>query len=188
MGEALRIFVSATADLEVERAVIGKTVAELPIQLRTEIRRYPREGTSYETLFELIANVDRVYFLLGNDITAPSGSEWDLAMQLERPLLAIRKPGRLTPAAREFLRHAQFQVAAREWRIFRSDAELGRIIALDLADMLLHPLNRYGLSVADMEAVNAWRRRWEAVGRPTATSQEPGGAEAAAVILEKGRN
>ncbi|NOX62405.1 MAG: hypothetical protein GXP42_10760 [Chloroflexi bacterium] len=185
MSEPLRIFVSATADLEAERAVIGKTVAELPIQLRTEIRRYPREGTSYETLFELIANVDRVYFLLGGDITAPSGSEWDLAMQLERPLLALRKPGPLTPAAREFLRNTSFQVAAQEWRFFRSDAELARIIALDLADMLLHPLNRYGLSVADMEAVSVWRKRWQAAAPDEPSSDEPGGAEGSAVILGK---
>ncbi len=181
MSETLRIFVSATADLEPQRGVIGRTLAELPVQVGAEIRRFPPEGVSYETLFELISNVDRVYFLLGQDITAPSGSEWDLAWQLERPVMALRAPRKLTPAAVEFLRLSSLQLAGDEWRLFRSDAELARIIGLDLIGALLHVANRYGLSVDEIVALQRHRQHFQ----PAAGTArgEADGTEAGAIIL-----
>ena len=73
MPELLRLFVSATNDLEAERAIIGRSVAELPVQIGIEIRRTPPLLPTYEEVFEKLDAVDRVYFLLGNDITAPAG-------------------------------------------------------------------------------------------------------------------
>lgn len=181
MSETLRIFVSATADLESQRGVIGRTLAELPVQVGAEIRRYPPEGVSYETLFELISNVDRVYFLLGQDITAPSGSEWDLAWQLERPVLALRAPRKLTPAAVEFLRLSSLQLARDEWHLFRSDAELARIVGLDLIDALQHVANRYGLTVDEVVQLERHRRRFQPP--VSASPGEMDGTEAGAVIL-----
>ncbi|MCB0097003.1 MAG: hypothetical protein KDE46_14845, partial [Caldilineaceae bacterium] len=89
MAETLRIFVSATSDMEAERAIVGRALAELPVKIRAEIRRTPAAGAKYDDLWELIGNVDRVYFLLGRDITAPAGAEWQLALQLERSLLPL---------------------------------------------------------------------------------------------------
>ncbi|HAJ36408.1 MAG TPA: hypothetical protein DCL15_12015, partial [Chloroflexi bacterium] len=63
MAETLRIFVGATRDLEAERGVIGKAIAEIPVQLAIEIRRTPPLLPTYEEIFERIANCDRVYFL-----------------------------------------------------------------------------------------------------------------------------
>lgn len=181
MSEPLRIFVSATADLESQRAVIGRTLAEMPMLVHTEIRRYPPAGVSYETLFELISNVDRVYFLLGRDITAPSGAEWELAMRLERPLLALRTRAHLTPAALGFLAAHATEAPPSEWKAFRSDLELARIIGLDTADLLLKPANRYGLTLSDVERLLIWRQRWQ----PPTPNPEPGGAESGAIILGK---
>lgn len=182
MSEKLRIFVSATADLEAERGIIARALADLPLRVGAEIRRYPPTGVSYETLFELISNVDRVYFLLGQDITAPAGTEWDLAMELERPVLALRAARRLTPAAQQFLRLAFHQVAPSEWKVFQSDAELARIVTLDLIDLFLHPGNRYGLSVEEVVRLEQQRRQ---LLTPTAEVAAAGGPTAAAVILEQ---
>lgn len=182
MSEKLRIFVSATADLEAERGIIARALADLPLRVGAEIRRYPPTGVSYETLFELISNVDRVYFLLGQDITAPAGTEWDLAMELERPVLALRAARRLTPAAQQFLRLAFHQVAPSEWKVFQSDADLARIVTLDLIDLFLHPGNRYGLSVEEVVRLEQQRRQ---LLTPTAEVAAAGGPTAAAVILEQ---
>ncbi|RME45192.1 MAG: hypothetical protein D6791_11340 [Chloroflexi bacterium] len=181
MPEILRIFVSATTDLENQRSIIARTLAELPVDIGAEIRRYPAEGASYETLFELIANVDRVYFLLGADITAPSGSEWDLALRLERPIVALRRPARLTPAAEHFLRHAYEAVPPSDWHLFRNDAELARIVGLDLIDTLLHPSNRYGLTLPEIDRLR--ERLQQLRDRAGEVDSEPGGAEQGAVIL-----
>ncbi|MCO6449947.1 MAG: hypothetical protein J5I90_04070 [Caldilineales bacterium] len=186
MPESLRIFISATTDLEAGRAAIGRTLADLPVSLKTEIRRFPKEGTSYETLFEMISNVDRVYFLLGQDITAPSGTEWDLAFRLEREVFALRKPARLTPAAKEFLRTVDYQVTPSEWRLFRTDDELARFIANDVVELLLHPLNRYGLSVIEMERLRLWRKGFGFSAEPH-LADEPGGAEDGGIILGRDR-
>ena len=129
MSEKLRLFVSATRDLESERAAIGKAIAELPVQVGVEIRRTPAAGASYDDIFESIANVDRVYFLLGRDITAPSGAEWHLAWQLERstlPLAAVVR--RRSPAAQEFMRNALIQ-----WGTFQNISHLTRLVTLDIS-------------------------------------------------------
>lgn len=177
MAEILRIFVSATRDLEPQRAVIGRVVAELPVQVGTEIRRSPADGATYERIFELIGNCDRVYFLLGRDITAPAGVEWDLAFRLERSLLPLRRPGSLTPAAQEFLRLAQV-----EWVTFENDEELARIVGLDLIDLLLHPTNRYGLTVSEIARLQ--QRRQSLRESQVPASAEAGGAEGGGVILD----
>jgi hypothetical protein len=184
MAETLRIFVSATGELEAERAVIGRALADLPIEIGVEIRRTPLSGASYDDIFEMIANVDRVYFLLGQDITAPSGAEWQLAWQLERSVFPLRRPARLTPAAQDFMRLAGFA----DWTFFRSGSELMRLVTLDAIRILHHPKNRYGLSVHELELLNLRRaeirKAMPHVGE--LPGGDPGGAEGGGVLLDVG--
>jgi hypothetical protein len=187
MAEKLRIFVSATADLEHARAAIGRAIAELPVQIGVEIRRTPHTGASYDDIFEWIANVDRVYFLMGRDITAPAGAEWHLAWKLERSVLHLRSVSRRgedrrTPAAQEFMRNAFI-----EWVSFRSTTELARIVTLDLIRLLNHPNNRYGLTVTEIELLNAYAKgidKMNVDAGPEDRKGEGGGAEGGAVLLD----
>jgi hypothetical protein len=163
MAEKLRLFVSATNDLETARAVIGRVVAELPVQIGVEIRRTPVQGAAYDDIFELIANVDRVYFLLGRDITAPAGVPW-------------------TPAAEKFHRNYPG-----EWTRFRSYTGLSRLVTLDLVRILNHTTNRYGLSITDFELLKMHANRVMKQSRSMHTpsgQEEPGGAEGGGVLLD----
>ncbi len=185
MAERLRLFVSATSELENERAIIGRAVAQLPVQIGVEIRRTPATGASYDDIFELIANVDRVYFLMGQDITAPCGAEWHLAWQLERSVLPLRTPSRLTPAAHDFMRLASFV----EWKPFYSSRHLMRIVTLDLVRILNNPKNRYGLTVNELELLNLHSAKIKAQTSETGQEPgvaEPGGAEGGGVLLDVG--
>lgn len=184
MAETLRIFVSATNDLEGERAVIGRALAELPIQIRAEIRRTPATGAKHDDIYEQIANCDRVYFLLGQDITAPAGAEWHLAIELERSIFPLRSDVRLTPAAQQFARNS-----FAEWITFGSPASLAQIVMLDLIRILNHPKNRYGLTMSDLEllGLHGERLKKQAAQRATATAREPGGAEGGGVLLDNMR-
>ncbi len=176
MAEPLRLFVSATRDLEPQRAVIGRALADLPVKVTIEIRRTPARGADYATIFDLIANCDRMYFLLGQDITAPAGTEWDIARELGVPIVRLRRSGPLTPAAQTFL-----HLAGEPWQIFRSDEDLARLVTLDVIDTLLHPQNRYGLTVTEMERLHAYREHF----RPERVARgEPGGAEGGGVLLD----
>lgn len=179
MPETLRLFVSATNDLENERAVIGRAIAQLPVQIGIEIRRTPARGASYEEIFELISNVDRVYFLMGEDITAPAGAEWFNAWKLERDVLPLRRLGPRTPAALDFMR-----LYPGKWAAFTSSDELARIITLDLIRILHHPTNRYGLSVTELELLNNHARRLNVLDQNALP--EPGGAEGGGVLLDFG--
>jgi hypothetical protein len=182
MAEKLRIFVSATRDLEQARAAIGHAVAELPVQIGIEIRRTPYEGASYDDIFEWIANVDRVYFLMGKDITAPAGAEWHLAWKLERSILPLRSAiGQTglhrTLAAQEFMRNAFV-----EWLPFRSSNELARIVTVDLARMMNHPTNRYGLTMSELERLSLYVKQ---VARVDVDAlPEESGAEGGGILLD----
>lgn len=180
MAETLRLFVSATNDLETERAAIGQILAELPVQIGVEIRRSPATGISYDNLFELIANVDRFYFLLGRDITAPAGAEWQLALQLERSILPLRLAGSRTSAGQEFLRYWPLR-----WKAFRSPGQVARIVGLDLIEILLHPTNRYGLSVTEITGLHAHKKQLSE--GLVVDVEEPGGAEGGGVLLDPTR-
>jgi hypothetical protein len=179
MAETLRLFVSATNDLEAERALIGRSIAELPVQIGIEIRRSPVLTPTYDEIFERLANVDRVYFMMGNDITAPAGLEWQLAWRLERTVLPMRRSPRPTPAAQEF-----FRLVPVPWVEFRTQRDLAQIVSLDLARQLKHPANRYGLTLRELEQLEGYVRRLET--RRVAPVEEPGGAEGSAVLLDIG--
>ena len=177
MAETLRIFVSATNDLESERAAIGQTLAELPVQVGVEIRRSPVTGISYDNLFELIANVDRFYFLMGRDITAPAGAEWHLALQLERSIFPLRIVGPRTSAGQEFLHYWPLR-----WKTFQNRGQVAQLVGLDLIQILLHPTNRYGLSVTEMTALQGHKKKLSEglVGE----AEEDGGAGGGGVLLD----
>jgi hypothetical protein len=178
MAEKLRLFVSATNDLESARAVIGRAIASLPVKIGVEIRRTPVEGASYDDIFELIANVDRVYFMLGRDITAPAGAEWDLTWKLERSLMPLRAVVRRTPAAQEFAR-GQFI----NWVRFQSYGQLARLVTLDLTRILNHPTNRYGLTVPELELLALHAKKF-ASAAPAVREFDHSGAEGGGVLLD----
>lgn len=177
MAETLRIFVGATRDLEAERGVIGKAIAEIPVQLAIEIRRTPPLLPTYEEIFERIANCDRVYFLLGNDISAPAGLEWATAWRLERSVLPLRCSPRPTPAAQEFQR-----LSPLPWIDFHNASELARIVSLDVARLLKHPANRYGLRVTELERLEAYIRRLDRL--QVTLDKEPSGAEGGGMLID----
>lgn len=176
-AELLRIFVGATNDLEAERAVIGRSVAELPVKIGIEIRRTPPLLPTTDEIIVRLAAADRVYFLMGNDITAPAGLEWDLAWRLERSVLPLRRSPRPTPAANEF-----FRLAPVLWHDFRNQAELARLVSLDLARLLHTPENRFGLTLPDLARMAAYIRTLEKTPAPVV--RDPGGAEGGAILIE----
>jgi hypothetical protein len=177
MPDMLRIFVGATKDLEAERAVIGRSVAELPVKFGIEIRRTPPLLPTTDEIVTRLDGVDRVYFLMGNDISAPAGLEWHIAWQFQRSVLPLRNSPHPTPAALEF-----FRLAPVHWHNFRNQAELARLVSLDLARLLHQADNRYGLTVADMERVTAYVRKLEA--KTVEPVKDPGGAEGSAILID----
>lgn len=176
MAETLRLFISATSDLEAERNLIGTTLAQLPAHNRVEIRRTPARGDTYSNIFEQIANCDRVFFLLGQDITAPAGQEWYLALELERQIIPLRKEVTMTPAGLSFLRGTLFK-----WQTFRHAADLEQIVGRNLVRTLLNPNNRYGLTMTERRLLQAHQFH----SAPAEEESLPRGAEGGGVLLDQ---
>jgi len=184
MAEKLRIYVAATADLEPQRSIISHLLAHLPVQVGAEIRRCPRAGASYDQLFELISNVDRFYFLLGKDITAPAGTEWDLAVQLQRTIIPFRKRNAITPSAFLFITRAILEIPLENWRFFDSALALARLLAAELIATLLHPENRYGLTTAEILLLEQRRQEIKAGRWPRAQDLPDDILQEGGVILD----
>lgn len=176
MAETLRLFISATSDLEAERDLIGTTLAQLPAHNKVEIRRTPASGDTYANIFEQIANCDRVFFLLGQDITAPAGQEWYLALELERHIIAMRKEVTMTPAGRSFMHGTLVN-----WQAFRNDGELERLAGRHLIEILMHPRNRYGLTLQERRLLQ--NHRFQELSEEDRARAR--GAEGGGVLLDR---
>lgn len=160
--------------------MIGQLLAELPVQIGAEIRRSPVMGISYDNLFELIANVDCFYFLMGQDITVLGGAEWLLAIQLERSMLPLRRAGALTAVGQEFLRFWPLG-----WKTFRSRGHLAQIIGLDLIRFCCIPPIVTGLSITEVASLHAHKKKLsEGMSESLADGDEPGGAEGGGILLD----
>ena len=90
MRRAVRLYVSASADLEAERDLVGRLVAGLPVTTGWEIGRAALPGREEDEVTVHVApqTCDLYIFMLGQDITAPAGVEWDAAHEVQhlRPL------------------------------------------------------------------------------------------------------
>jgi hypothetical protein len=150
MGGSVQLFVSATPDLEPEREVVGQVVAALPVSIGWQIGRSPRRGEPLQPALEVVAGCDLYLFLLGRDIAAPAGVEWDVACRVGKKPLAFVLDVLHTPAAQAFLRQS-----GREWTAFASQDKLADLLRTALVEHLLAGALRYGLNVVEHEALSA---------------------------------
>ena len=68
------------------------------------------------------------------------------------------------------------------WLEFRSQAELARFVSLDLARLLKHPANPYGLTVNELERLEVYLRTLE--NKPVERVREANAAGGGGVLLD----
>ena len=180
MRGSVRLFVSATPDLEPEREVVGRVVATLPVSVEWRIGRSPHRHEPLQPALEAVAGSNVYLFLLGRDITAPAGVEWDAARRAGKEPLAFVRNELRTPAAQEFLRQS-----GGEWTAFASHVELAHLLQTALVEHLLASALEYGLNVVEHEALSALAEGSHA-GDPAEEGHDiprAGGAGGGGVIL-----
>ncbi len=175
MPRRFRLFVSAGPDLEPEREVIGRVVAQLPVQLGWEIKRTPPPGESRQTDTEAIANCDLFLLLMGQDIVAPVGVEWDVARRSGRAVVPLLRKGAHTPAAAIFLRETHLS-----WQPFETLAELEQLVREALVNTLLERATDFVLTPEEWEALQQLQKEDTA---DEELESEPAGAGGGGVIL-----
>jgi hypothetical protein len=147
MPTRVRLFVSGGPDQELARELLGRALAELPINIGWMIKRTPD--------IESVAETHLFMLLLGQDISAPVGLELWWARRTEKPMLAYRSQGMRTPACNVFLQDN----ADLEWTTYDGLPALKVAALRDLARFLTAGAERYGLTVPEAEALRAYLQR-----------------------------
>ena len=186
MTGRLEIFISAGPDLEGEREAIGEALAKLPT-LGWIIKRTPRRGEPLAPALEAIRNCDFYVFLLGVDIAAPVGVEWNAARRAGKAPFAFLKEVNRTLAAQAFM-----SAARAAWTSFRSPQELGILLQRVLVQQILRRAEAFGLSIVERETLAAFKEKLErgevAEEAAQILERETGGAGEGGVIIAPGRD
>jgi hypothetical protein len=186
MTSRLSVFVSAGPDLEIEREVVGKAIAALPVSVGWVIKYTPLPSEVPDPSMEAVATCDFYALLLGSDITAPMGAELHVARQAGKRISAFLKEAPRTPAAHVFLKRLP-----EEWQQFSGERELRRLFQKTLVDHILERPETYGMTLVDWEALSALSSEVADEASPAGegdVTPRHGGAGSAAVIVAPGRD
>lgn len=182
MVDTLLLYISAAPDLQAERDILGRAVTEIPVTLAWRILQSPLRGTSPD--LEAVAQADLHLLLLGGDIRAPIGLEWQAARRAGRlPALFLKQDALRTPAAHAFVRYLGEQFT---WHAYKDSPDL-RLQALKLiAGHILERTLYYALSPDELGRLTQWREELEA-GKASTVDEAPGGAGESSLIFSRER-
>jgi hypothetical protein len=153
MVNQVRLYISAAADLERERDLLGRSVSEIPVQLGWLIHQTPRGNDHLDS--DAVVNADIHLLLISGDIRAPVGLEWYRARRAGRyPALFLRNGIQRTRAAEEFIYYVGKQAS---WEPYNSRAELRLLVLSMLTSHIVDRAVTYGLSPSEMDTLVTWR-------------------------------
>jgi hypothetical protein len=171
------IYISAASDLRVERDILARTIAELPVSVAWRIQQTPAEGESVD--LDSLQEADVHILVMGGDIRAPVGLERDLTRRANRPFYAFLKRDVIhTPAGRVFAKQSEVG-----WRGFADAQDLSRQVRGILSEHLVRHAPRYALTPGEVELLQALQRSEAEEDEQT----EGRGADHSAVILSRDR-
>jgi hypothetical protein len=174
------LYISAAPDCDVERSVLGRAIADVPVDLGWRIVQ--SSGPNDPVDAQAILHADLHVLLLAEDIRAPIGVEWKVARNAgRRPRLFLREMSRRTPAARSFIRYAG---ADARWTPYASPAALRRQALIAVADMLLDRAGQLALTPARIVALQRWREDL-AEGKEMEAEAGDGSTGASSVLLSR---
>jgi hypothetical protein len=157
MADILRLYISAASDLESERESISRSVPEIPVTLGWRVVQSPIHGDAVD--MNAVTEADVHILLLGSDIRAPIGLEWQLARRANRtPVAYLRENGMRTMAALDFIRFLEDHGS---WHKYKNLADLHQQVLKYLADHILAHTSYYALRSAELEKLTAWRKKLE---------------------------
>jgi hypothetical protein len=182
MADQILLYISAATDLESERDILTRGVAEIPTDLAWRITLSPRGNEAIDTNALLKADVHLL--LLGEDIRAPVGHEWIMARRAgRRPQPFLKEESQRTSAGQNFVR---FVETSTSWEQFRNPLDLRLKVLLLLSRHILQKALPYSLSPTEVDRLQSWRRELED-GDTALNSATVGGAGESSLILSKER-
>jgi hypothetical protein len=146
MTKPIHLFVSSSPGLQLEREVVGRVVARLPLTLGWEIDHTPLPGDLDRDSLVRVAASDLYLLILGRDFAAPMGAELRHALGMGIQPLPFRKKCAQSPSSRDAVRRLQL-----EWRTFASPRALRVWVTHDLLQALLRQATALGLDLNELE-------------------------------------
>jgi hypothetical protein len=148
MPRPIRLFVSSSPDLALEREIVGRVVAELPVDVGWEIKHTIGPAEDDREALVFIERCDFYLLLLGGDFAAPMGVELLKGQRQGKRVLAYRKNVPYSPSARQLLRRSDMA-----WTTFQTPLELKREVSQALAKAILDGGEHFGLHVNEVHAL-----------------------------------
>lgn len=177
MPRELGLYISAAAEMDAECELVGQLLARIPRSVRWKIKRTPRSFEFGNPDLEQLRQSQFHLFLVGMDIQAPMGVEWEAAHREQLFTLAYRNIETLaSPAAAAFVRESGLA-----WRPYKSSQEFIQMFERDLITRLIEGTPGYGLYLEDIEELAQRLRALEEPGKGAA--EERRGAGRGGVIL-----
>lgn len=182
MAKELLFYISAASDMATEREVLGRAVAEVPVDLPWRVVQSPAGNGPVD--FEAVVEADIHILVMGSDIRAPVGLEWQVARRYgRRPRAYLKSDVLRTPAAGDFIRLVR---EVQPWVPFADAAGLRRQILLAIADYLLEVAPAYALSPEEMMRLREWREHLETTIEAV-DEETRGGAGDSAILISRER-
>jgi len=183
MPDEILLYISAASDLEAERAVLSRSVTEIPVSLGWRIVQSPLHGEILNYQAVIQSNVHLL--LLGSDIRAPIGQEWWEARRAGRHPIPFLKNNILrTPAAQSFQRYIESQVS---WHPYQDSADLHLEVLKLLSDHLLEQSLYYVIKPEEYLGLKRWRHDLEKANKSPVDEQSGGTGESSVILIPPGR-
>jgi hypothetical protein len=185
MDRQLVLYVSASGEMDAECELLGQMLANAPRSMRWIIKRTPGRGEYANPDLTILQAADFYVILMGMDIVAPMGVEWNVAQQAGIATFAYHKTSVTpSPAAAIFMRDAGIR-----WERYETAPEFAARIERALLTRLIEGTPGYGLDLADLEEL-AQRLKSLDKGAEEGSSEhdteERRGAGSGGVILPSG--
>ncbi|MCE5259256.1 MAG: hypothetical protein LLG44_09395 [Chloroflexi bacterium] len=170
MAGELALYISAAHEQDAECEQIGRLLAERLVTIRWRIWRTPLYGNMNPDQDSIAASPFYV-ILLGTDLVAPMGVEWQIAAHSGVFIIAFRdETCSPSPAADYFARNTEIA-----WQPYKKSDEF--ILAFEhiLLTQLINGTPGYGLALDDIELISARLQTLESLApAPQGTRQEAG--------------
>jgi len=181
MADRILLYISAAADLVLDREVLGRAIVEIPTSLGWRITQTPVAEERLD--LEAVATADVHLLLMGADIRAPVGAEWWAARRAGRlPTLFLKQQVHHTLAGLVFIRDLERYA---DWRPFVDTADLRQQVLAHLTEHIVDHAAGYRISPDESARLRAWRK--QQVTDKKSVDERRGGAGASSVILSTER-
>ncbi len=182
MVDSVMLYISAADDLQVERDLLGRSVAELPVTLGWQIFLSPYKEKQLNK--GAITKADIHILILGEDIRAPIGYEWYLSRQVGRMPITFLKNGIPRTPAAQYFRRSISDFA--KWKTYNNFSDLRNQALHQIGQFILKHADFFVLKSVEMEKLSNFIRDLEDT-QPEKIQVAQGGAGENSIILSRER-